>query len=134
MASPSGVVQVALRDQGERPAELGGQRVHGVGQLGQEVPWRLVQEGVHGVEPQRVDVEVAQPPQRVVDEYAAPAAARAVEVDPGPQGWVPVGEVRTEPRQVVPRRAEVVVDDVEEDAQAPRVAGVDEPRSAAGPP
>ena len=44
-----------------------------------------------------------------------------------PGGPVVVGEVGAELAQVVALRAEVVVDDVEEDRQAVRVAGVDQP-------
>ena len=66
-----GVVEVALGDEVERSAELGRQRGHLVGQLGEEVRPGVVVERVHGVEAQRVDVEVAEPAQRVVDEEAA---------------------------------------------------------------
>ena len=46
---------------------------------------------------------------------------------------VAVGEVRTELAEVVPRRTEVVVDDVEDDADAPGVAGVDQALEPVGP-
>ena len=54
-------------------------------------------------------------------------AVRAVEVDRrAPRRGVAVGEVRAEAAEVVARRAEVVVDHIEEDGQAARVAGIDQ--------
>ena len=64
-----------------------------VGQLGEHVPARVVAQLVHGVEPQRVDVEVGEPPQRVVDD--PPAHLRAAgpsRLSAAPQGvwWASV--------------------------------------------
>src|SRR5690606_14587132 len=49
-----------------------------------------------------------------------------------PRRLVPVGEVGPEGGEVVPGRAEVVVDDVHHYADASRVAGVDESLEAVG--
>src|SRR5699024_5256504 len=103
-----------LGDQAQWSAQLGGQVLHGDGQLGQQVGGGVVDERVHGVQPQRVQVEVGQPAQRVVDdERAHLAAAGAVQVHRlTPRGVVRVGEVRAELPQVVARGSEVVVDHV----------------------
>ena len=54
-------------------------------------------------------------------------AVRAVEVDRrAPRCGVTVGEVRAKAAKVVARRAEVIVDHIEEDGQAARVAGIDQ--------
>src|SRR5205085_11705759 len=113
------LVEVGLRDQRQRPSYGGRQGVDLAGELGEDVDGGVVLERVHGVQAQRVDVEVAQPRQGVVDDPSAYlGAAVVVEVDAGaPRGLVPGGEVRPEPRQVVPGRPEVVVDDVQADTE-----------------
>ena len=65
------VVAVGLGDQRQRPAELRGEGVD----LASTAPpaacsGPVVVQRVHGVQPQRVDVEVAQPLQGVVDDVA----------------------------------------------------------------
>ena len=99
-----------------------------LGQLLEQVGGPLVDQRVHGVEPQPVDVDVAQPHQRVVDDVAAHLVGvgpRQVDrVAPGVRAAF--GEDREELGQVVPRRAEVVVDDVLDHAEPLLVAGVDE--------
>src|SRR5439155_19429236 len=65
---------------------------------------------------------------RVLDEVAPDAGTvRAVEVEgASPWGLVAIREVRPELGKVVPFGPEMVVDDVEEDGEALRVAGVHE--------
>src|SRR5437763_913171 len=74
---------------------------------------------VHRVEAQAVDVIVADPAARAVDDPVAHlVAVGSVEVDGrSPRRPVAVGEVRAEVGQVVPLRTDVVVDDVEHDAE-----------------
>ena len=88
----------------------------------------MVLERVHRVQPQPVEVVVAQPHQRVADEEVPHlVGAGLVQVDRrAPGGHVRVGEVRAELGQVV-ADADVVVDDVEQDGQPAGVAGVHEP-------
>ena len=123
-----GVVEVALGDEVERTPELHCERSGLVGQLGEDVGLGLVTQLVHGVETKRVDVEVTEPAQGVVDDPAAHlVAAVGVEVDGRPpRRVVGVGEVGPELGEVVARRSEVVVDDVEADPEPARVARVDE--------
>ncbi len=123
-----GVVEVGLRDQRERAAQVGGERGHLDAELLEQVDVGLVGERVHGVEPESVDVEVAQPGQRAVEDVAAHLGRPlAVEVDQRSPGVLTLGlEVGTEQRQVVARRAEMVVDDVLDDTQSGGVGGVDE--------
>ena len=86
-----------------------------------------VHQRVHGVEAEPVEVVVPQPHPGVIDdERAHLVGSRLVEVDRrAPRGQVRVGEVRPERGQPV-ARADVVVDDVQVDGQAARVAGVHE--------
>src|SRR5262249_37677729 len=78
------------------------------------------------VEPEAVKVVVPNPHERVVDDEPPHLVAAApVVVDRwAPRSAVPLGEVRTKLPQEVADRAEVVVDDVEQYAKAPCVAGV----------
>ena len=83
---------------------------------------------MHGVETQAVDVVVVEPhPDVVEDEPAHLRRALAVEVDQVAPRVAAGLEVRPELRQVVPRRPQVVVDDVLDDAEAGLVAAVHEP-------
>ena len=76
-------------------------------------------------------MELVQPHEGVVEDVVPDrAGVCAVEVDQVTPGVAPGLEVRPESGQVVPGRAEVVVDDVEHDGQAPAMAGVDEPFQA----
>ncbi len=65
-----GVVEIALRDERQRPSQFRGERCRLLTQLGKEMSGGVVAKGVHGVKPQHVDVEVAEPAQRVVGEKA----------------------------------------------------------------
>ena len=122
------VVEVGLGDQRQRPALVGRQRGHLDRHLLEQVHVGRVAEGVHGVDPQAVDVVVLQPhPDVVEDEPAYLARALAVEVDQVAPGVAARLEVRPELRQVVPRRPEVVVDHVLDHAHAGLVAAVHEP-------
>ncbi len=69
------------------------------------------------------------------DEGANLAGVRTVDVHRVPPvGDVAVREVRPVPAQMVPGRTEVVVDDVDDHAEAPGVARVDERLEPVGPP
>ena len=132
------VVGGALGEHEHGPAGGLARRVHGGGQLLDERRRRRVDDGVDGVEPQTVDVEVLDPPAGALDERAAD------EVAPGPATLTAsphgvryvVGEVRSEAAVRAALRAEVVVDDVEHDAEPGGMGGVDEAgkpvRSAVG--
>ena len=88
--------------------------------------------GVHGIQAEAVEVELLEPHPDVVQHVVAHrVAAVAVVIDRGaPRGLVPIVEVSAELAQVVPLRAEVVVDDVEIDRQPLGMAGVDQPMQA----
>ena len=128
------VVEVGLRHQAQGAAQLGGQGGHGVGELGQDVRlgWvggcGVVLDLVDGVQPQGVDVEVPQPAQGGVDDEGTHLLAAVMVVVDGlaPGRVVGPGEVRAEDAEVVARRAQVVVDDVEAHPDAGAVGGVDE--------
>ena len=88
-----------------------------------------IDQRVHGIESEAVEVVVAQPHQRVVaEEPAHLVAAGAVEVDRvAPRRVVAVGEVRPKLAKVIPLWSEVVVDDVEDHGEPAGVTRVDKP-------
>jgi hypothetical protein len=123
-----GIVGVGLGDQHELAVQPGRQGLHLGRELFEDVQRPAVLDRVHRVQPQPVEVIVAQPHQCVADdERAHLVRARLVQVDRGtPRRHVRVGEVR--PERVEPvADTDVVVHDVKQDGQAAGVAGVHEP-------
>ena len=118
------VAGLGLGDDQRRPGPLG--------QLGQDVAGRVVEDGVGRVEPEPVDAVVAHPQLGVLDRPLAHRRLRVVD-RVAPEGLVPVGEVGAEGAQGLVPRADVVVDDVEDDPEAFAVRGVDEARQALRP-
>jgi hypothetical protein len=87
----------------------------------------VVEDRVGRVEPQPVDPVVPHPQLGVLDRPLAHAALPEVE-RVAPERLVPVGEVRPEGGDRLRAGADVVVDDVEEHAEALPVRGRDEAR------
>src|SRR5260370_20649843 len=69
------VVGVRFGDQQHRPMKRRGQRIDLAGQLLEYVLWGLVNDRVHRVQAQAVDVVLANPHQRVVDDEATDLVA-----------------------------------------------------------
>ena len=88
-----------------------------------------VEDLVDRVEPQRVDMVLGQPVQRIVDEEAPyPGALRTVEIDRGaPWCSITVGKVWAILAKVVSFRAQMVVDDVQHHRETFVMTSVDEP-------
>src|SRR5262250_1713900 len=112
---------------------------HRAGQLVEHVVGRAVGHGMHGVQPQPVEMKLLQPVQRVVDDEGADhLAIRAVEVEGvAPRCLVLAGEKGGGvAMEIVPLGTEVVVHHVEEYGEAAGVAGLDErlqlPRPSVG--
>jgi hypothetical protein len=95
---------------------------------------REIEDAVDGVQPQRIEMELGKPVQRVVDDEAADGVAAAtVVVDRwSPRRAVGIGEVGTELGEVVSFRSEMVVDDVEHGSESAPVTSVDEPLKPRG--
>ena len=107
------------------------------GDGGNDVLRVRVGEGVDGVEAQPVDVEVAHPLLgRLEDPLAHGVGCRVVEVHRhAPRRPVLPGEVRPEGlHRLDSRRAEVVIDDVQDDGEPLGVGGVDQALEPSGPP
>src|ERR1700761_1199680 len=83
---------------------------------------------MHGIEAQTVAVVILQPHECIVDEEAAHfVASFLVEIDCVAPGRFPVWvEIWTKPCGVVADGAEMVINDVEDNAEPGRMAGVDE--------
>src|SRR5579864_9800747 len=97
-------------------------------ELFEDMDRRVVDDGVNRVQPQPVDVVVANPHGGVVDhEPAYLVAAGSVEVDaPSPKRPVAPAEVRAELGKKVAGRAEMVVDHVEDHRETGTMAPVDQ--------
>ena len=128
----SRIVEVALGDDGRGVAPAGGDVFGHLLDGPEDVPPAEVEDGVHGVESEAVEVELLEPHPGVVQRVVAyRVAAVAVVIDRGaPRGLVPVVEITAELAQIVPFRPEMVIDDVQEGRQALGMAGVDQPRQA----
>ena len=124
----AGIVEIALGDRVDAAGRALRAFAHGRRQVLQERLGGMIDDRVHGIDAQAVDVKLIDPLQRVVNEEPAHVVAvRAVEIErQSPRRLVAVGEVRAVLAEIVSLGTEVVVDDVEEDGQAARVTGVDE--------
>ena len=122
------VVLVALGDDVDGPAGAGGLLLDRLLNVREDVADAEVVDRLHGVEAKAVDVEVADPRAGVVNEERAHRVAfRTVKIDRvSPRRVVAVGEVRAELAEVVSFRAEVIVDNVEDDRQAVAMGGIDQ--------
>ncbi len=131
---PARLVVLVLQHQVRLP--VAGLGAHGPGDGCQDVLGTLVDDGMDGVEPQAVEVIVADPiPGVLHHELAEGAAVLAVVVQGvAPGGLVAAGEGgRRHGRQHVPVRPEVVVDHVEQHHQAAGVGGVHQGFEVLGP-
>ena len=93
-----------------------------------------IDDGVHGVEPEPVEVEVADPSDGVLDEVPPDMIAAGTRDVHRVAPWraVGVGEVRPVPPEHVALRSHVVVHHVEHDTEPEPVRGVDEPSERVG--
>src|SRR3712207_6699508 len=103
--------------------------VRGRGHFGQNVGRGLIVDRMHRVPPQRIDVELGDPKQDIVDEELPDCVTvAAVEVERlTPPDSIALGKVCPEVAQMVSFRAEVVVNHIYYNSQAATVTGIDEP-------
>jgi hypothetical protein len=89
---------------------------------------RVIENGVHGIDAQAVEVIVAQPHQCIVaNKSPNMVAIRTIEIYClPPRRSVTIGEIWSEVSEVVPGGAQMVVNDIKDYSQAAAVAGVDQ--------
>src|SRR6185437_10829267 len=112
-------------------------RAHTLGELDQDMARAFVDDGMHGVEAQPIEMEFLKPVECVFDiEIADRPCLGTIEVDRGTPGRVmAIGdEIRRVEMEIIALGAEVVVDDVEKYRETPPVAGLDEALQIGGPP
>ena len=126
---------VLAHDQDRALSGCAGRGPGGAGQRRHQVVLRFVVDGLGGVQPQPVQVELPDPVGGVVDGQRAGAlGVQPVVVDGLPPLGLPVGEVvLREPVEVVPVGPEVVVDDVQDHRQPQPVGLGHEPAEVVGP-
>ena len=124
---PARLVLLVLQHQMQRPLRCC--RADALRQLLQQMRRTVVQQRVHGVEPQAVEVEFLSPVEGVVDDEVPDRAGMlAVEVDRRPPWRLdPVGEgLWGNGMDVGALRPEMVIDDIEQHHQATPVCGIDQ--------
>ena len=112
-------------------------RAHPLGKLREQMLRAVVEDRMHGVQPQAVEVELLDPVEGVVDhEFAHRAAVRPVEIDcRSPRRLMPVGKgLRCDRVNVGALGAEMVVDDVEQHHQPAVMGSFDQSLQVLGPP
>ena len=122
------IIEIALGDDDDMASERVAFGMRRDGDLAQQVRRAEIEDAVHGVEPQAVEVILRHPVSGIVDDvppHVVAAGIVVVERRP-PRCLVLLGEIGPEERKVVPLRADVIVDDVENDREPFRVCGVDE--------
>src|SRR4051812_1898540 len=122
------IVEITLTDHNDAPPQRVGLGMYRFRDLLQEMLRAEVEDAVHGVEPQPVDVILRDPVERVVHDITTHLVAVGVVViqSRSPRSLVLLGEVRSVEWEIVPLGAHVVVDDIENDREADRVRRVDE--------
>src|SRR5579883_345045 len=90
---------------------------------------RVILDLLDGVQPQAIDVVFPDPIERILHEVVANRTRiLVIKIHRiSPRRGVMMREVRTELRQVVPFRSEVVVHDIENDSEALRVSSIHQP-------
>src|SRR3954452_1580451 len=124
----SRIVQIALSNQREVFAQLGGKSLHFPRHIFEEMKCRVIDEGVYSVKPKAVEMVVAQPHERVINEESAYfVASVAIEIHGGaPRRLVLLGVIRSEAAQIVPNRTEVVINHVEQHRDSLFMTGIHE--------
>ncbi len=79
----------------------------------------MIENRVHGVEAQRVDMKFGDPIQRVLNEIISYLVAeRAVEIERlSPRRFIAIGEVGTEVGEIISLGSEMVIDHVKDHGQ-----------------
>src|SRR5579863_2212012 len=123
------IVQIALGDEPCLAPEQMRLPMEDVGHLVQQMIRSEVEDLVDRIEPQRIDVVLSQPVQRVVDEETPYLRAlRTVEIDRGtPWRAITIREIGAVLAQVVSFRTQMVIDDVQHYREPFVMTGVDEP-------
>src|SRR5260370_14688210 len=95
----------------------------------------MIDDRVHGVDAQRVEMELIDPHQGVVDEEPAHVVTvRPVEIErTSPRGLVAVCKVRPKFAEIIPLAAEMAVDDIEEHRPSAFIARIDHSLAYARP-
>ncbi len=128
-AHHAGIVAIVLRDQVNVPPEFLRLRMNGCAQLLEKCLRGGINNRVDGIEPKRIDVVIVHPLQRVLDEIAPHIVAICIgKINRlSPRRFVKVREIRTEIRQVISFRTQVVVNHIERHCDAMLMAGIYKP-------
>src|SRR6516162_2776152 len=117
------LIAVVLED--EVDVAIGNTAPDGLDDFADYVGLAAVKNRMDSIKTQPVEMKLLEPIERVLNKkFAHYPAARSVEIDRGAP-WCLVAfaeEIRSDRRQIIPLGAEVIIDDIEKDRQAARVA------------
>src|SRR6266850_8352844 len=99
-----------------------------IGQFFEKSNGRMVENRMHRVEPERIDVAINDPVKCILNKIIAHLVApRTIEIKRrSPRRLVPVCEIRAKLWEIIPFRPEMVVNHVQNHGEAAPMAGVDE--------
>src|SRR6267142_6470175 len=99
-----------------------------ISQVFEKAKGRMVENRMHRIEPERIDVAINDPVERVLNKITAHLVApRTIEIDRlSPRRLISIGEIRAKLWEIISFRPEVVVNHVQNHREAASVAGVDE--------
>src|SRR6185295_10778026 len=119
-SNDSYIVQVALSNHMNKPAQPLGLSVHDFGQFTQNVTSATVEDAMDGVQPESVNVKLSHPIESIIDEVCADfVAVSPVVIDRAPpRSSIPVREIGAEVTQIISFRSEVVIHDIQYDGDA----------------
>ena len=124
----AGIVLVGFRHDANGALQPRAENVGSLGNFGDDVPRRIVTNGLHGVQAQTIQMIFREPVDGIIDDEAPHAIASfAVVIDRlTPRSLVARGEVWPKQTEVIALVAEMVVDHIQNDGKAAAMSLVDE--------
>jgi hypothetical protein len=132
----SNIVQIAFGDHHEVAAQLLCLAVNRVAQLMEDMPGTEIEDPVHGIEAEAIDMVLYHPVKGISDdEFSDLITPWAVEIDRrSPGSFVAIRTIRPVIAAIISFRAKVVIDHIENHSQSLLVTFVDQPFQSPWPP
>src|ERR1700733_9203727 len=123
------IVEIAFGDYAQLALRLSREILHILFELGEKMRGAEIENAVHGVQPQSIDVKLFQPIQSVLNEKCTHRfGLGTVEIHRlSPRSAIAPAEERSELAEIIPFRAEVVVDDVQNHRYTAHMSRIETP-------
>src|SRR5215510_171474 len=120
------VVEIAFSDERQVTTRLRLELLNFSSEFFEKMHRRGIEDGVHGIDAQSVEVIILEPHQCIVEKKSAHfVATSSVKIHGStPRGCIALGEIGTKAGEVVSRGAQVVVDNIQNRSQPPSMASV----------